>query len=354
VERIRSSAATSYQCVEPTLPKSTCRTGIWPFRQLHFLFVTTQSRLTARPVEPDDRAFLLEAVRSVQPHHPWTEEQLQTYWQTAEMMGEVRRFVIDEGGRGIGWAAVLKRHDAPVGEGRLWTFLPNAGVERLGRAWELAEGAAAEIGIRLAQANVWEDDEAGVAVLRDRGWEQKRRERFWRLELDGQHGRLVALRDAALRRVEAAGLRIVTADQLGGAAIYPELYRIDEVTSADIPRDLPHVPVAYEVWLAWVRPPHVLPERLWVAVSDGRPVGMSYLAFDATPVSTGYTGVLREHRGAGIARALKLQTLVQAIELGVDAVETDNDSQNAPILHLNEELGYHEIPGILRLQKTLA
>jgi len=84
-----------------------------------------------------------------------------------------------------------------------------------------------------------------------------------------------------------------------------------------------------------------------------RPVGMSYLDHRAALVTTGYTGVLREARGRGVARLLKLETLVQAADNGVEAVETDNDSENAPILHLNEELGYREITGQVQLHKAL-
>jgi hypothetical protein len=46
--------------------------------------------------------------------------------------------------------------------------------------------------------------------------------------------------------------------------------------------------------------------------------------------------------------------LVQAIDLGVTAVETDNDSENAPILHINEDLGYAELPGKLEFHRKLA
>ena len=58
-------------------------------------------------------------------------------------------------------------------------------------------------------------------------------------------------------------------------------------------------------------------------------------------------------RGKRLARALKLETLVQAIDLGVSTVETDNDSENAPILHINEELGYEEMPGKLEFHRKL-
>jgi GNAT superfamily N-acetyltransferase len=90
-----------------------------------------------------------------------------------------------------------------------------------------------------------------------------------------------------------------------------------------------------------------------VAIAEGEPVGYSYLAYRPSLVETGFTGVLREHRNKGLARALKLETLVQAIGLGVRAVETDNDYENAPILHLNEELGYRELASRLEFHKPV-
>jgi mycothiol synthase len=315
--------------------------------------MTVESRLTTRPLASDEVAFAAAVVEAVQPHHPWHADELLSAWRTQDRMGQARRLAIERNGRPAGLISVSMPDAASEGEGLLMVFLPAAAHGELDQAWSLAEDASREIGMRLARTMVWADDAATLAVLEQRDWERRRSKRFWRLELSGQRDRLAALRDAARRRVESAGLRITTAAELGGEAIYPDLHRLDDVASLDEPRDVPHVPVPYDVWLEWMQPPAVLPERLWVATSAARPVGLSYLDYRTTPVSTGFTGVLREHRGAGVARALKLETLVQAIELAVDAVETDNDFENAPILHLNQELGYREIVGRLTLHKRL-
>jgi GNAT superfamily N-acetyltransferase len=140
---------------------------------------------------------------------------------------------------------------------------------------------------------------------------------------------------------------------LGGEAFLRRLHPVSHATVADIPMSVEYIPEPYEEWVVWMQPPAVLPERIWVAVLAGQPIGYSYLAYHPSSVWTGFTGVLREHRGKGLARALKLETLVQAIDLGVNAVETDNDSENAPILHLNEELGYKEMPGKLEFHRKL-
>jgi GNAT superfamily N-acetyltransferase len=315
--------------------------------------MTTGSRLTARPLGPDETAFAAHAVRAVQPRHPWSEEELRLHWEMSDRMGQRRTLVLEEAGRPAGWVEATMWDEAPEKASRVLVHVPAAGPDQLDQAWAIVEETAGDLGARLGRATVWEDDAATLEALRRRDWEEKRRERYWRLELAGQGDRLRALRDAARRRVDAAGVRIATADELGGEAVYPALYQLEDVTAGDIPRDIARVSIPYEAWLVWMRPPAIAPERVWVALVGDRLVGVSYLDYGATPVSTAYTGVLREHRGAGIARALKLEKMVQAIELGVEAVETDNDEANAPILHLNEELGYGEIPGLVKLHKPL-
>ena len=57
-------------------------------------------------------------------------------------------------------------------------------------------------------------------------------------------------------------------------------------------------------------------------------------------VTTDWTGVARAGRGRGVARAVKCETVMQAIALGVDRIRTDNDFKNTPILHINETMGY--------------
>jgi GNAT superfamily N-acetyltransferase len=96
-------------------------------------------------------------------------------------------------------------------------------------------------------------------------------------------------------------------------------------------------------------------DRFWLACCGDRPVAMSFLRFPPVRghVCTGYTCSDREFRGLGLARAVKLQTLAQAIELGVPRVLTGNDSENAAMLHINETLGYDRRPGFVSLIKRV-
>jgi RimJ/RimL family protein N-acetyltransferase len=68
---------------------------------------------------------------------------------------------------------------------------------------------------------------------------------------------------------------------------------------------------------------------------------------------TWLTGTPRAVRGRGIARALKYETMAQAIELGYQRVRTNNDGANAPILHINQEMGYRLVAPLIELHREL-
>ena len=56
-----------------------------------------------------------------------------------------------------------------------------------------------------------------------------------------------------------------------------------------------------------------------------------------------YTGSLRAYRGRGFARLAKLGVMRQLAELGIELVLTENDETNAPMLAINNRLGYTPI-----------
>ena len=61
----------------------------------------------------------------------------------------------------------------------------------------------------------------------------------------------------------------------------------------------------------------------------------------------------KQFRGLGIARAVKLESIGQAIELGKHSITTNNDLENAAILHINSTLGYQPLPGLVTYVKSL-
>jgi RimJ/RimL family protein N-acetyltransferase len=63
--------------------------------------------------------------------------------------------------------------------------------------------------------------------------------------------------------------------------------------------------------------------------------------------------VLRSHRGRKIAQALKVLAARYARQAGVRRISTHNDSLNAPILRINQKMGYQPQPGKYLLKSIL-
>ena len=302
-----------------------------------------------RPATEADLDLAVRAAELAAPGHPPAlADEVKLFWEYSDALGPTRRWVVGE----AGFLAVSREGD----ETHAWVELdlPEASSQDCAEAYSFGEEQARELGATEAVAEIWEDQVLLLAALEKRGWTRRRRERFWRLDLQPALARLRAERDLARDRLAAAGFAVRPASELGGEEVYVALHEIHDRTQPDIPRSVPYVPEPYQVWKSWMAAPRVRPERVWVALAGEQPVGYSYLAFRSNgQVETGYTCLLREARGRGVARALKLESLVQAAELGVEAAETDNDSENASIIRLNRSLGYREIVGRLEFAKEL-
>ena len=123
---------------------------------------------------------------------------------------------------------------------------------------------------------------------------------------------------------------------------YRKLWRMNEEVAQDVPTTLPNVEESFEDTMRWLRSPTLREDRFWIARDGDEIVGVSVLGYPPVRgiVGTEWTATARSVRGRGIARALKCETLMQAIALGVDRVRTGNDGANDPILHINESMGY--------------
>ena len=80
-----------------------------------------------------------------------------------------------------------------------------------------------------------------------------------------------------------------------------------------------------------------------VALDGERAVGYAALGFGTNEPHDAWhdmTGVLRSHRGRGIASALKRAQIRWAKQNGISRLVTGNHEDNAPIRHLNDALGY--------------
>ena len=166
-----------------------------------------------------------------------------------------------------------------------------------------------------------------------------------------------------VRKATEQGIRFVTLDERRGQlsddafeTVLRELYDVEGQTWDDVPiaGPFPHWP--YETFrrLMIETPASVL--DLDVLAYDGdRIIGFtsSYREGGGMKGGTGYTCVLRSHRGRGIAFALKVDVLERAKAKGMRWMMTTNDEPNKAMRGINHALGYSALPAHIQLEKTL-
>ncbi|HEX5449099.1 MAG TPA: GNAT family N-acetyltransferase [Gaiellaceae bacterium] len=121
------------------------------------------------------------------------------------------------------------------------------------------------------------------------------------------------------------------------------LWQIDETVTPDVPGQANPSHMPFDEWREFVlERPLYQPEGSFVAYADGEPAAISMLAADLETgrAVTIFTGTLREFRGRGLGLAAKLASLRWAAANGVTYVSTINDETNAPMLAINDRLGY--------------
>jgi RimJ/RimL family protein N-acetyltransferase len=192
-------------------------------------------------------------------------------------------------------------------------------------------------------------------MLQKRGYREERRERFWELDLTKNKDRIEKMTDASRAKMREQGIQILTVAHDHDPEKLQKLHRMSSEAGQDVPTTVPHVEPTFEEFMDWQSSPGLRQDRMWIAREGDDILGVSQLSFPPVRgvVQTDWTGMARKARGRGIARALKLETLMQAMVLGIDRVRTDNDSTNAPILHLNESMGYERRADMVQFLKEL-
>lgn len=162
--------------------------------------------------------------------------------------------------------------------------------------------------------------------------------------------------DAHVDAFFASGVRIASFRQLtlAQADAPRRLYDLDTVLWADVPFGLTGALPTYEQYVvAEIDHPDFLPAGTFIALDGDRWVGVSALVRRPGFLLNSMTGVVREWRGRGLARWLKLHTLRHALERGATEIRTFNDSINPAILALNDSLGFRVAAVQVRYRKEV-
>jgi GNAT superfamily N-acetyltransferase len=313
--------------------------------------------LELRAATLEDAGFAADLDTALRPDDPRDPAVTRHWWALQAVDEIVERWVATQDGKPVGLA--FRRHVSwdkmPERFGRVSAdLLPAARTPaRLDALFAFVEERSRADGTKRFTTWTWEDDRLRLDVLAARAFKEERRERFWELDLVANKDRIEKMADESRARMRREGIEILTLARDTDPEKYRKLWRMSDEAEQDIPTTVPHVGTPWEVFEEWMRAPGLRPERQWIAREGDDIVGVSQLSYPPTRgiVETDWTGTARKVRGRGVARALKLETVMQAIVLGVDRVRTDNDGENAPILHINESMGYRRLKDQIQLMK---
>ena len=300
----------------------------------------------------------LETLRD--PSDPRDPEMLR-FWWTRGAAAEVvmRRVAVRDGAAvafvGAGhesWDGSPKRFGwiRPALHPDLWTDELYLHLVGSGEEWLQQEGAA------IAVTRTRGDRKRELDALNHAGYAEVRQQWIWELDLIAGRGRLLDTAQRCRARMRDEAITLLTVSEDRDPAKLNQLHELFAESERDIPTTMPWRTMQFGKWKRfWFDNPGTRPERFWIAREGPAIVGLSVLEFPPTRGIpwTAFTGTSRSVRGRGIARALKYETIVQAIELGSDRVRTANDSANAPILHLNQEMGYQMVTPMIELHHEL-
>jgi GNAT superfamily N-acetyltransferase len=316
--------------------------------------------LDLRPSTLEDASIVadLEAVRD--PDDPRDPQMLQFWWTLRSENESTTRHVAVRDGAAVaflgaghelwenvserfGWLRVIIHPD-------LWSEQDFSSLIKRAEAWLRSEGAATSV------VRVREDFKNELEVVGGLGYREVRRQRNSELDLVALRVPLLQGAEENRKRMRDQGVRLLTLSEDEDPDLMSKLHEMMIETEQDIPVSVPIRRQPFDEWKrATFDNPGTREDRFWIAREGGDVVGMSVMDFPPTRGFpwTAFTATSRKVRGRGIARALKYETMAQAIELGYKRVRTANDGVNEPILHINREMGYRLVIPIIEMHRSL-
>ena len=316
--------------------------------------------LDLRPATLDDVGIVADLDATRDPEDPRDPEMMRYWWTSGSLSQVYSRLVAMHEGTAVAFIGASHERwgDAPERFGSIrvvirsdmWSEPEYARLIGKGEAWLGSEGVVNVV------ARVREDFRHELDALGRIGYREVRRQNFSELDLVAHRDELLRDLSRERRKMKVQGVTMLTLSEENPPDRLAKLYEMAVAAEQDIPSTVPIPRQPFDEWMrVTFDDPGVREDRFWIAREGEAIVGLSYLEFP--PVRglpwTAFTATSKEVRGRGIARALKYESMAQAIELGYKRVRTANDGANAPILHINQEMGYRVVTPVIELHRSL-
>jgi GNAT superfamily N-acetyltransferase len=310
--------------------------------------------LAIRPFEDRDYQRIVEIGSQIETDPPPSLEMLQYRDRTWSPEHTKTRLVAEVDDRVVGWGQVghLWFAPHPYRYGMRIEVEPALQRQGIGSAlYERLLEVLATADAELVRTEVEATRADAMRFVESRGFTEVQR----RHEL-----RLAVSRADVPRRFDAQGIPISTFDvelKQRGERLLRELYELEVAGVEGEPRPDTDTVMSFDRFVTQeIEDPRALPDGHFLALDGERIVGLSRLSRDLSRsdlLNQGFTTVHPTYRGRGIAMALKLRTVRYATERGFSEIRTGNDATNAPMLHINEALGFARHHDLLVFEKRL-
>jgi GNAT superfamily N-acetyltransferase len=307
-----------------------------------------KAEFTIEEFESDDYSAIAAVHNAVYPEFPMTANELARTESDRDERCRCERWVVKIGSQVVAHGGFSQWPDTyEEGEYTLiGGVIPEYRRRGIGSAlFDVLADRLQVIGATILRSYARADRPTNIDFLQRRGFVEHRREQDWELDTAGfDSSRYREL----LQRLEREGVRILSLAELDDDPKRDhKLYELVHELMRDTPGAEGHRKLPFNQWVELnCHRPEIPDEGYFVAVDGNAYVGKTHFTTEESDDTlwTKLTGVIKSHRRRGIATALKVRAIEWARENGCPRIMTDNQSDNAPMLSLNEQLGFKRLP----------
>jgi GNAT superfamily N-acetyltransferase len=288
-----------------------------------------------RPGTPDDAPAVAALLTAAYPNFWVTARGVATWMSTTPERAGRRWWAVEDTGALVGWASAGLNPETTEERAAGATTIVRPGHRHRGLGaslWNEVEGHLRALDARHV-TSMGSDEEDSRRFMAARGFEVTFVQRT-----SGVDPRTLPLAPPAPDGVDLRPFAAIEDPRM--------VFELDVEAVRDVPLDQPWDDIRFEEWLerTW-HYPHTDQDASLVAFVDGQPAGFTTLLIDPETLlaASAMTGVSRQFRGRGLSELLKRHALACAAAKGVTMALTDNDESNAPMLAVNDKLGYRPV-----------